>query len=359
METPQRIAVIYIDMDDDLGQMGFRTPIIGGEEALRVIHEFMAKRPEDSDLNALIVAYNVFKELKGKGVDAELVLLSGSSEGSTMAQLEFSRKLDEVLEKGNFNGAFVVYDSPEDAQAIPIIQSRVKIIGIRRVIVEQSRGVEETYALLARYIRKVLTEPRLARTFVGAPGVLLLVIGVLSLAGLGQFVGPAALTVLGLVFIIRGYNLDELFEKWWENSPLMVISSIISIIIIVIGGVYSSFSVSIGTERGVLEYLAFAESFTPFLAFSLVVLLSARAVTKLLSDEKYTFWHDVYKIGAIAFIFWILNQSFSQITKLNLVEVISQTVPQLLGGTVALIIAYVVLYLVEREKRRKNAILLH
>jgi len=345
----QRIAVIYIDIDDDLGEIGFKTPVVGEGEALKVIQGFMYKKPEDSDLNALVVSYDIYRELKEKGIDAEIVLLSGSSRSTTEAQLEFTRKLDEVLEKYKFDGAFVVYDSPEDAQAIPIIQSRLKIFGIKRVIVEQSRGVEETYALLARYIRKVFNEPRLARTFIGAPGVVLLVVGMLSLAGLGQFIGPAVLVVLGLIFVIRGYNIDEMFEKWWENSPLMVISSIISIIILVIGGFYSSFVVSMGEYSGALEYLNFIGYFVPFVTLSIVVFLSARAVTKLLSDEKYRFWHDVYKIVAIGFIFWIFSQSVSQITRLNLIELISETIPQLATGTIILIVTYVALIVVEKR----------
>jgi putative membrane protein len=358
----ERTAVIYVDWDDDLGKLGIQTPLIGEESVNNAIFKFMEYNPEDSDLNTMIAALNIYKKLKESGIEAEIVFISGSSRSGLEASLEFSRKLDAVINELNVNEAYVVYDSPEDAKAIPLIQSRLKIVGIKHVIVEQSRSVEETYALLGRYLKKIIEEPRYSRIAIGVPGVVFLLIGVLSLLGLGQYIGPISLVVLGVFFIIRGYNIDDLFEKWWESSPLMFVSGLISIIILLLGGVYSFVTVSnvMSPKEPDYVYLAsYAQAFLPFLVLSAVIFLTARSVSKLLSSgEKYRVWHDIYKIVAVGFIYWILNQSLYGIQKADVISVISNQqniLMDLVLGAVALILTYVVLSITEKKLSLKTS----
>jgi Predicted membrane protein len=93
----ERTAVIYVDWDDDLGKLGIQTPLIGEESVKGAIFKFMEYNPEDSDLNTMIAALNIYKKLKESGIEAEIVFISGSSRSGLEASLEFSSKLDAVI----------------------------------------------------------------------------------------------------------------------------------------------------------------------------------------------------------------------------------------------------------------------
>ncbi len=64
----ERTVVIYVDWDDDLGKLGIQTPLIGEESVKSAIFKFMEYNPEDSDLNTMIVALNIYKKLKESGI---------------------------------------------------------------------------------------------------------------------------------------------------------------------------------------------------------------------------------------------------------------------------------------------------
>ncbi len=356
----ERIAVMYVDFDDDLGRVGIETPVVGEEKAREAISRFMEYRPEDSDLNTMIVALNVYNELKQKGYDVQIVFLSGSSEGGTLASLEFSKKLDDVIQSLRITGAYIVYDSPEDAKAIPLIQSRVKVVGIKHVVVEQSKSVEEVYALLGKYIRKIVEEPRYSRIALGVPGLILLIVGLLSLMGLGQYIAPVSALVIGVFFIVRGYNIDDVFQKWWESSALIFVSALISLSILLLGGVYSYIAVQSLFSQNLPAYvyaLYYFQAFLPFLVLSAVVFLAAKSVSKLLSDEKFRVWHEVYKIIAIVFIYWALSKGFANISTNGIVNTLVEQQNSLLDlavGAAALIFTYVVLTLAEKRIGNKE-----
>ncbi len=52
--------------------------------------------------------------------------------------------------------AVVVSDGEDDETLIPVIQGKVPILSIQRIIVRQSRSVEYSYAILGRYIKTLI-----------------------------------------------------------------------------------------------------------------------------------------------------------------------------------------------------------
>ncbi|MEM4076368.1 MAG: DUF373 family protein, partial [Metallosphaera sp.] len=165
-----KTAIIYIDIDDDLSRVGITTPVIGEKQAKEAIESSSRFLAQDSDFNTMVSAFNTFLNMKEKGEDVEIVFVAGSQRGGLDAQMTLSKQVDEVIRSVKPDQAILVYDSPEDAKAIPLIESRLKIVGIERIIVEQHRGVEETYILLGKYIKKLATERRYSRLFLGVPG---------------------------------------------------------------------------------------------------------------------------------------------------------------------------------------------
>ncbi|WP_221287901.1 DUF373 family protein [Stygiolobus caldivivus] len=344
----EKILIIYIDIDDDLGRIGIKTPVIGGCEAYKAIKIAEEKIPTDSDLNTMIVAYNIFKKMHDNGQDVEIAFISGSEGSSLESQLEFSRKLDEVIKKVNPSRAIVVYDSPEDAKAIPIIQSRLPIAGIERVLVEQYRGVEETYVLLGRYIKKALSEPRFSRIFLGVPGIILFILGLFSLLNLTAYAGPIIMMVVATALIIRGLGIDDLIENWWENSTIMVIVSIIALIA-VIAGIINGYFVFIGLKSyDAVTELQVLLSISPYIVFASVVLFGGKAVNRIIAKDVKV-WHDIFRIFSTVIIYYIIVIVARNLEE-NPAEVGLQTIYSLSITTLVLISIYILMNIIEKYK---------
>ncbi|MEJ2774979.1 hypothetical protein DDW09_00545 [Sulfolobus sp. SCGC AB-777_L09] len=345
----EKIIVIYIDIDDDLGRIGLQTPLIGEEEVKKAIEVAEQMIPTDSDFNAMIVARNIYKKLKEEGKEnVEIAFISGSDKGSLDSQLAFSEKLDKVVEKVKPTSAVIVYDSPEDAKAIPIIQSKLKIIGIERVLVEQYRGVEETYALLARYLKKALSEPRYSRIFLGVPGLIFLIFGLFSLLNLTAYLGPIILMVIGSAFVIRGLGIDDLIEKWWENSTIMVIIAIIAIISFIAGIINGYLVFENVRYYATVTYVDIALSMSPYFVFSIIILIGGKAINKIVNRDIRV-WHDIYKIFSVVIIYYIIVV-ISKNIETNVYELQLQTIYSLSITTFILITVYIILSLLEKYR---------
>lgn len=347
-----KTAIIYIDIDDDLGKIGIASPVIGEEEVRKAIEIASEAIPDDSDFNSMVVAYNIYKKLKKENNDVEIVFIAGSTRGSLEAQRKISQELEEVIKKVNPEDAIVVYDSPEDGKALPILESRLKISGVERVIVEQHRGVEETYILLAKYIRKILDEPRYSRLFLGVPGLILLITSILAISGLSAYVAPSALLIIGIAMIVRGFSIDEMIEKWWENSTIMFIVAILSLTSLIVGIInsYIAFQTVSQTvkDNGLYLFANVTLSILPYLTFSGIILFSGKAISKAI-DKNVRLLNDVIKILAIILFYYIISYILKNIEE-GIYTIQIQSIYYLILSSIALIFVYVVLGLLEKFK---------
>jgi len=340
-----KILVIYVDIDDDLGRIGLTTPIIGEEGVEKAINVASESIPTDSDFNTMVVAYNIFKKLKKDNMDVEIAFISGSDKNNVESQIDFSRKLDEAINATKAEEAIIVYDSPEDAKAIPIIQSKLKVIGIERVLVEQYRGIEETYVLLGKYIKKAVSEPRFARFFLGVPGLILVVVGIFSLLNLTAYATPSILIIIGIALLGRGLRIDEYIEQWWENSTIMVIAAIISIISTIIGIIEGYYvAVSIKDLSSSSSFIEILNTILPFVTFAIVVLFGAKAISKI-TNRDIRVWHDVFRIISVIMIYLMILLIPKNLES----QTILQTIILLSITTIGLVSLYVAFSMIEKH----------
>ena len=115
--------------------------------------------------------------------------------------------------------AVLVSDGEDDETVIPIIQTMIPVISIQRIIIKQSRTVEYSYAVLGRYIKMLMYDPRYSKFFLGVPGALLVVSGLATLFGLTREALALALSVLGVAFIIRAFDLDKAINSLGRPTP--------------------------------------------------------------------------------------------------------------------------------------------
>ena len=113
---------------------------------------------------------------------------------------------------------------------MPLIESRVPVSSVRRIVVKHSESIEETAALFSRYFKMLFSEPKYSRIALGLPGMLILIWSILAI--LGQPVYYYAITivlVLSSFMLIKGFGIDrsaKSFIKWIrEYSPPRFASS--------------------------------------------------------------------------------------------------------------------------------------
>ena len=215
-----KIIVICIDRDDDIGiKGGLETPIIGKELCIEAGTSLAIKDPEDSDCNAIFGAIKSYEEFKTKGHDVEITLVAGRFNRGIEGDAKIGLEIDTVLDKYNADGAVVVSDGEDDETVIPIIQGKIPIISIQRVIVRQSRSVEYSYAILGRYIKILFYDPRYSKFFLGLPGALLVTSGLSIIFGFSREAFALGLSMLGLAFIVRAFDIDKSISTLSKPTP--------------------------------------------------------------------------------------------------------------------------------------------
>jgi len=287
----KRILVLAVDVDDDIGRVGIQTPVIGRASLMKAAVDFALKRPEDSDTNVLFSALSLAEKLSKEGYDVEVALVAGNPIDPIKADLRIREQVEAIVKALNIDGIVLVSDGAEDERVIPILQSIAPIISVKRVVVEQLRGVEETYILIGRYIKKIIEEPRFARLFLGVPGMVLAIISALALLNMLQYALTVAFLIIGLAMIIRGFELDQRIQDWWASSPITSVALILSSISFAIGLGVAIFSVQ-QTTSTIHAIASVINVLTPFIGFSITAIFTARAIVKIMSNDTRV-WHDV------------------------------------------------------------------
>jgi len=131
--------------------------------------------------------------------------------------------LGDLLNSFSASEVILVTDGYSDEAVLPVVQSRVPVSSVRRLVIKHSESIEETAALFSRYLRTIVDNPRYSRIALGVPGLLILILGILSVFGLVQYYVILFVLVLSVVLLVKGFGIDKIakgFYKWMrEYSP--------------------------------------------------------------------------------------------------------------------------------------------
>ncbi len=316
LKKAQRILVLAVDVDDDIGRVGIRTPIVGKANLLKAAVDFATKRPEDSDTNVLFTALSLVEKLSREGYNVEVAVVSGDPVDPIKADLKVRDQVKALVETLGIDGIILVSDGAEDEKVIPIIQNIAPIVSVKRVIVEQLRGVEETYILIGRYIKKIIEEPRFAKLFLGVPGIVITMVSALALLGMLQYALTVAFLIVGIAMVFRGFELDQKLQVWWSSSPITSAALVLSSISIVIGVVVASYYAQ-ASESTISLMASVINVLTPFIGFSVTAIFTARAIVKIMSGDIRV-WHDIAGLIVTAMMIVALYNLSQTLNKLPL-----------------------------------------
>jgi putative membrane protein len=243
MSAPEKTLIICIDGDDDIGiKAHVHTPVVGRAENLEAATQLAVSDPEEADANAMFGAVKLYDRLikEYPQESFQIATVAGTSDGGVEADRKMVRELGEVLRAYDASGVILVTDGFADEELVPIIQSRVPITSIHHVVVKHSKRIEETWAVIFRYLRMLVEDPYYSRVSLGVPGVLLVIFGFLIASNQVENAGMVTAFVLGLVLFLKGFSLDKRIAVIRPRLPpsdrfLTLISGGIGVILALLG----------------------------------------------------------------------------------------------------------------------------
>ena len=239
MET----VIFCIDRDNDFGEkIGVTGPIVGRRENLKAAVAMGLKDPEESDMNALFAALKMYDELRAAGQDVEIVTLLGDTYVGYRSDLALGKSVEAFLKDHHPKSAIVVSDGAEDEQVLPIIQSRIPVDHVQRVIVKQSETAESTYYVL----RRAFEEEDLGRRIFVPISLILIVYTLFAFTDYGQWAKYAIGLAFGIYMFLYFVNAGELASDWYSRTKVSIVTSQISFfgkmvafVVVLVGAVYS------------------------------------------------------------------------------------------------------------------------
>ncbi len=231
-EKEEKLLILCVDRDGDIDtKTGAKTPILNRKKNLDAAVSLALKDPEEPDANAMFEAVRVYDQLEKQGQlheNFQIATISGSQLLGVEADRKLVRELNEVLEIFPANSVILVTDGYSDEAVLPLIESRVPVTSVRRIIIKHSKSIEETAALFGKYLKMLTDNPRYSRIALGVPGLLLIILAIMYLGGWLYFTWIAFLIVLGVILLVKGFGIDRaalhLF-RWireYEPPPLPV-----------------------------------------------------------------------------------------------------------------------------------------
>ena len=214
-----RLLVICVDRDDDIGRAGVITPIVGRNACIDAAQRLVLEDPEDADSNSIFAAVKTYEDLVSKGYQAEVILVSGTENRGVEADEKIVLQVKSVMEKYTANGAVIVSDGEDDESVIPIIQNVLPIVSVRRVVMRASRSVEYSYAVFGRYLKAIAFDSKYSKFFLGVPGILLLIGGIATVLGMTREIFAVLVSILGGAFLIRAFDVDRAWSHWVKPTP--------------------------------------------------------------------------------------------------------------------------------------------
>jgi len=228
--TQKRVLILCVDRDADIEiKAGIKTPILGRTANLDAAVSLALKDPEEADANTMFEAVRLNDRLqtdKKPEETFEVATISGSELGGVSADRKLVDELNTVTDSFDATEVILVTDGFTDAAVLPLVQSRVPVSSIRRIVIKHSESIEETAAIFTKYFRMLVDDPRYSRIALGIPGLLFFLFGVLYLLIPDFTLTYYLITiviVLGGFMLVKGFGVDksvrDLYKWAREYTP--------------------------------------------------------------------------------------------------------------------------------------------
>jgi putative membrane protein len=264
-------------------------PLVGDEQVAALVTSVGVEDPEDARVNGLLEALRVARELRREGEDAVVALVSsaGDAVGGDRA---IARQVEALVEEYGPESAVLVVNSAEDEQVVPIVESRVRVDAVDRVVVRQARDIESTYYLLKQF----LGDEELRAAVLIPLGAALVAFPVLLTVA--DSVGVALSVVAGVVgtfFLYKGLGVDDLLRGLPRAASDAFYSGQVSFVTYVVAAGLALVGAFVGglaateMDQGVLlAAMRFAYESVPWLSLAALAAATGRLLDEVLREER-------------------------------------------------------------------------
>jgi len=221
--------VCYVDRANDVGRADASPPVVGREAVLDLVVDVGLLDPEDAVVNCLLETVRVADDLRDGDETATEAVVAGV-EGRGGPDRAIAAQLDELVAAHDPESVVVVTGSAEAERLVPVIESRVAIDSVDRVVVRQARDIESVYYLLKQF----LSDEELRGTVLVPTGVALVAFPVLQ-AFAGPAVAVAAISaVIGGFLLYKGLGVDDYVEDLPVQAQDALYSGEVSVVTYVV-----------------------------------------------------------------------------------------------------------------------------
>lgn len=269
------------------GAFDHETPVVGEEGVVDLVTTAGIDDPEDSRVNCLLETLRVSQDVRGDCNDAIAAVVSGTGE-SVNIDRDVARQVDDLVDEYDPQSAVVVVDSAEDEIAVPIIESRLRVDAVDRVIVRQARDIESTYYLLKQF----LSDEELRSTVLIPLGATLLAVPIIvTLTNSVTAVVSVVAAVIGVFFLYKGLGIDDLLARVPGAVREAFYSGQVSLVTYVVGtglaliGLFAGAITVSAMTPGLLMAITFVYASVPWLALAALTASTGRLFDELLTND--------------------------------------------------------------------------
>jgi putative membrane protein len=278
-------------------------PVTGYDAVEALVTEVGLADPEDSRVNTMLEGLRVATDLGADGDDAIVTVVGDRGDGVS-ADRSVARQADELVEAYDPDSAVVVVDSAEDERLVPIIESRLRVDAVDRVVVRQARDIESTYYLLKQF----LADEELRKTVLVPLGIALIAFPLLLLVTSTAFAVGAIAAAVGAFLIYKGMGIDEYLSRLPGEIQAALYSGQVSLVTYVVAGGLSLVGVFVGAlgvratgdQSVFIHAMRFAYDGVPWFTAAALAAATGRLIDELMQEETIRSAYVNLPFGAIA-----------------------------------------------------------
>lgn len=296
-----RLLVLNVDRDDDLGRKAkVKAPCIGRQQVLDAAGALALADPEEADANGMFAAVKEYDAIaqdpRAWGADEVFVAAAtGHTHEGTRADAEMSRQIDEILRQTGADHCILVSDGGEDEHVMPIISSRLKVDGVKRVVIKQSQNLEGFVFLMQR----LMHDEKLQRRFFLPLAFLLIAAGVSIGYDRPQIFIMAAFFLAAFYIFVQVFQWQDtiggLFSRIGQElqaGKLSFVASLVALVVVVWGGIQTLEEIRIydQTQGDVEDPAVYSLLFADFIYWRIVaailIVIVGRALDELVREHR-------------------------------------------------------------------------
>ncbi|MCK4969615.1 MAG: DUF373 family protein, partial [Thermoplasmata archaeon] len=171
-----------------------------------------------------------------------VVLLLGDGRVGFRSDRALASGLESFLKDNDPDEAIVISDGAEDEQILPIIQSRINVSSVQRVIVKQSETAESTYYILKR----TFDEDKIGQKIFVPISLIMIVYALFAFTDFKEFAWYAIVLAVGIYTLLYFVNASELVSDWYRRAKVSIVTSqisffsnIVAAVIVILGGLFA------------------------------------------------------------------------------------------------------------------------